>query len=384
MLYFDAFKKMSTRKESGTGYPYLRFFVNMKTHVFSILLLLFGVACCNDSEPTTRTYYMGFQNSAPRVDNLDLFVQSLNLWTPRADAAMITTEVPWQELLDGTPINTYILNHYSDLVIYYRSKNLKLWIYIDPQNGLDRTADALDLQAVNKSIADTDMQLLYQKFTVAMDSMLHPDHLGLALETNLIREAAPASIYEGVKNAANATAAVIKTKNPTVPLSISVQADFAWGKLGGGTYRGVAQDFTDFPFMQELGISSYPYFGFDNPVDIPLNYYSRLVEGKTLPVFISEGGWSSASVTTATESFISSPDTQRDYITHHHHLLNDVKATAVFQLLFTDLDVANLPSDVPDNINYFAYLGLVDKDLQPKVALTAWDDLFKKRTPITK
>jgi hypothetical protein len=292
--------------------------------------------------------------------------------------------VPWAELLKGTPINTYILNNYSDLVNYYRSKELKLWIYIDPQNGLDRTSDALDLQAANKSIADSDMQLLYQKFTLAMDSMLHPDHLGLALETNLIRAAAPASIYEGVKKAANSTAAILKTKNPMVPLSISVQADFAWGKLGGGTYRGIAQDFTDFPFLQELGISSYPYFGFDLPSDIPMNYYSRLVEGKTLPVFISEGGWTSASISTAAESFTSSPEMQRDYMAHHHHLLNDVKATAVFQLLFTDLDVANLPPDVPGNINYFAYLGLVDKDLQPKVALTAWDDLFKKRRHITK
>jgi hypothetical protein len=356
----------------------------MKSLFTFIILLLIAVACRNnDLEPPTRTYYMGFQNSAPRVD-LDLFLQSLNLWTPRADAAMITTEVPWQELLNGTPVNTYILANYSDLVTYYRSKNLKLWIYIDPQNGLDRTSDALDLQVANKSIADADMQLLYQKFTVAMDSILHPDHLGLALETNLIRAAAPAAIYEGVKKAANATALVIKDKNPTLPLSTSVQADYAWGKLGGGMYRGIAQDFTDFPFIKELGISSYPYFGFDKPADIPINYYSRLVEGKTIPVFISEGGWASASITTASYAYISSPTQQRDYIEHHHHLLSEVNATAVFQLLFTDLDVASLPPDVPDNINYFASLGLVDIDLKPKVALTTWDDLFKKQVLISK
>lgn len=355
----------------------------MKSRLSFIIILLIGVACQKD-DPQTRTYYMGFQNSAPRIDNLDLFVQSLNMWTPRADAAMITTEVPWEELLAGTPINEYVSNNYLDLVNFYRSKNLKLWIFIDPQNGLDRTSDALELQAANKSIVDADMQLLYQQFTVAMVNILKPDHLGLALETNLIRAAAPATIYEGVKNAAITTAAIIKNQNPALPLSVSVQADFAWGKLGGGTYRGIAQDFIDFPFIQELGISSYPYFEFDNPGDIPINYYSRLVEGKTLPVFISEGGWSSASVTTPPNSFISSPEMQRDYIEHHHHLLNDVNATAVFQLLFTDLDVASLPPDVPENINYFAYLGLVDKDLQPKVALAAWDDLFKNQIRISK
>ncbi len=349
----------------------------------SFFMLLLLVACNDDQPPGSRSYYMGFQNSAPRVDNLDLFLQSLNMWTTRADAAMITTEVPWKELLDGISANDYVVANYKDLVDYYRSKNLKLWIYIDPQNGLDRTSDALDLQAINKSIADADMQLLYQQFTIAMVNLLKPDHLGLALETNLIRAAASAAIYEGVKNAANTTAAIIKDQNPALPLSISVQADFAWGKLGGGSYRGVAQDFIDFPFIQELGISSYPYFEFKKPTDIPINYYSRLVEGKTLPVFVSEGGWTSASITTPNHTITSSLANQTDYIKHHAHLLDDVKATAVFQLLFTDLDVASLPADVPDNINYFSSLGLVDITMQPKDALTVWDDLFKNRVHIT-
>jgi hypothetical protein len=135
--------------------------------------------------------------------------------------------------------------------------------------------------------------------------------------------------------------------------------------------------------VQELGISSYPSFEFTKPTDIPINYYSRLVEGKTLPVFVSEGGWTSASITTTDYTITSSADNQTDYINHHAHLLDEVKATAVFQLLFTDLDVASLPVDVPDNINYFSSLGLVDISMQPKDALTAWDDLFKNRVHIT-
>lgn len=330
-------------------------------------------ACKEDEHQHTRTFRMGFQNSAPRFDNFDLFIQSLNMWTQRADAAMITTEVPWAELLAGTTVNDYVVNNYKDLVAFYRSKNYKLWVYIDPQNGLDRTTDAVHLQQAGKSIADADMQLLYQKFVVAMDSILKPDHLGLALETNLIRDAAPAALYNGVKTAVNTTAQAVRARNATVPLSVSVQVDHAWGKLVGGTYVGVAQDFTDFPFIQELGLSSYPYFGFSNPTEIPMNYYSRLVEGKNLPVFATEGGWSSASVP---GSFTSSPELQKTYIEHHTHLLNEVKAEAVFQLVFTDIDITAVPDDVPDNINYFLYLGLVDINLQIKPSLLAWDVIF--------
>jgi len=353
-------------------------FIDTCTMRYLLLIGLFlFIACESDEDPHTRTYRMGFQNSAPRLDDLNLFLQSLDLWTPRSDAAMITTEVPWAELLAGTKINDYVVNNYKDLVAYYRNKNLKLWVYIDPQNGLDRTSDALDLQAAGKSIADVDMQLLYQKFTLTMDSILKPDHLGLALETNLIRDAASAAIYNGVKTAANKTAQAVRAKNATVPISISVQADHAWGKLAGGNYQGIAQDFVDFPFMQEIGISSYPYFGYSKAGDIPMNYYSRLVEGKSLPVFITEGGWTSASI--PGNAFTNSPESQKEYIEHHAHLLDAVKAKAVFQLLFTDLDVANLPPDVPKTITYFAYLGLVDLNLKPKPALTAWDDLFSTR-----
>lgn len=341
------------------------------------LLMLFSCKDDDDSK-ATRTFRMGFQNSAPRID-IDLIIQSLDLWTQRADVAMITTEVPWAELLGGMTVNDYVVNNYKDLVAYYRTKDLKLWVYIDPQNGLDRATDAVDLQQASKSIADADMQLLYQKFTIAMDSILKPDHLGLALETNLIRDAAPAAIYNGVKQAVNATAHVVRARNATVPLSISVQVDHAWGKLGGNSYTGIAQDFIDFPFIQELGLSSYPYFGFGDPTDIPLNYYTRLVEGKNLPVFITEGGWSSASVTTPNRSFVSSPELQKAYIEHHAHLLNEVGATAVFQLLFTDIDIAAVPDDVPDNIDYFLYIGLVDINFTIKPALIAWDKVFSYR-----
>jgi hypothetical protein len=356
---------------------------NVFGRICTLVIILVGItfsflSCKKDEEPASRTFRMGFQNSAPRID-LDLILQSLNLWTQRADVAMITTEVPWAELLGGMSVDDYVVNNYKDLVAFYRSKNLKLWVYIDPQNGLDRASDAVDLQQANKSIADADMQLLYQKFIIAMDSILKPDHLGLALETNLIHAAAPTSIYEGVKVAANNAAAAIRLRNTTVPLSISIQAETAWNKFSGGPYAGIAKDFTDFPFIDELGISSYPYFGFDKPGDIPINYYSRLLEGKNIPVFISEGGWPTESLTTADQSFNSSQEMQRDYFVQHIKLLDEVKATAIFQLLFTDIDTDYLPVDAPENIIYFTSLGLVDKNLQPKLTLSIWDELFKKK-----
>lgn len=322
---------------------------------------------------------MGFQNSAPRFDSLDLFIQSLNIWTKRADAAIISAEVPWKALLSGENAETYVVESYKDLKDFYRSKNFSLWVYIDPQNGLDRTSEALELTAAGKSIAQPEIQQLYRRFVILMDSVLMPDHLGLALETNLIRTAASQQIYNGIKKAANDAAQDLKLKNSKAKLSISIQAEDAWGKLTGGSYQGIDQDFQDFPFIEELGISSYPYFNFNDPKDIPANYYSRLLDKKKIPVFVSEGGWSSQSITTPATSFVSSNELQKEYIERQDQLLNSVSATALFQLTFTDIDVNSLPSNAPKSIGYFAYLGLVDIHFQPKPALSTWDALFNKQ-----
>lgn len=353
----------------------------MKKFTFFWFVVLVGLNSC-DSEAekaTTRTYKMGFQNSAPRFDDFDLFLAALNIWTPRADAAMITTEVPWDELLAGTSTVDFVVNNYKGLVEYYRQKNFELWVYIDPQNGLDRTSDAVDLVAAGRSITEPEIQQIYRRFAFVMDSVLKPEHLGLALETNLIRSASSPEMYNAIVTAANQSAIEIRAVNPTVKLSISIQVDHAWGKLGNGPYAGIEQDFTDFPFMDELGLSSYPYFGFDDPNDIPVNYYSKLIEGKSIPVFISEGGWTSESVTTPERSFVSSTALQQKFLERQALLLDKVKATAWLNLVFSDIDLANLPGDVPDNIGYFAYLGFVDLELEPKPSLTTWDKIFARK-----
>jgi hypothetical protein len=88
---------------------------------------------------------------------------------------------------------------------------------------------------------------------------------------------------------------------------------------------------------------------------------------------VTEGGWTSSSLDTLV---ISSPAMQRRYIERQARLLDQVRATAVFQLTFTDLD----PSIFPPNsiLPLFAHCGLVDVNLAPKPALAAWDVAYAR------
>jgi hypothetical protein len=250
-------------------------------------------------------------------------------------------------------------------------------VALDVTNGLDRSAEDPALVAAGKSITDTMIQRLYRDYVSAVDSILHPEYLSLAAETNLIRAAAAAPVYAAVVTMTNAAAAHERGLGTTSKLLVSVQVETAWGKLQqNGAYVGIAQDRADFPFLDALGLSSYPYLGgFLQPEDVPLDYYARLVNGSPLPELVLEGGWPSASVSGV---FLSDSQLQARYIHHQARLLDSARAVGLFQITFTDLDlIANRPP-AGSILPLFASLGLVDTALRAKLALAAWDTIYHR------
>jgi hypothetical protein len=256
------------------------------------------------------TYRVGFSGIPPR-DDLTLAIAAIDLWSRRADAAIISSELPWHSLLAGIPPETLIARERVGLANYFRYKSHQLWVYLDSGNGLNRGGEAEGLVLNGRSIPEPVVQQLFRRYAVVIDSVLQPEHLGLALETNLIRGLSPAALCDPIRTVANAAAADVRQRNASVTLSVSVQVDYAWGRFGGNLFHGVNTDFIDFPLMDEFGLSSYPYLaGFDTPEEIPVDYYSRLVQRRAIPVMVTEGGWTSASL----DSIISSQDEQRRYI----------------------------------------------------------------------
>jgi len=345
--------------------------------IFSLSILAVSCTKNNNTSATggfnasRRTFRMGFMNSAPSIV-FSKVLQSLDMWTQRSDATIVSLQVPWDSLYNGETVAQYVNYNFSWYPAYFRGKNMKIWVFVDPANGLNRATDANDLAALGKSIAQSGPQQVYVNFCRAMDSILQPDYMGLALETNAIRGLSPDSVYQGVVAAANSAATQIKAMDSHVKLGVSVQCDFAWGLLTGSRYAGVDKDFTDFPFIQALGISSYPYFVFNQASDIPGNYYSRLLQNHNVPVYISESGWSSQTVGTYTEN----AQKQADYILRQFQLLDSVNAIAYFQLTFTDINL--YASGTASGLDPFAYIGIVDTNLNAKPALAAWDSIYHK------
>jgi hypothetical protein len=354
----------------------------MVTSTFAALLLT-GLSGCggghstasNMPPPPTRTWSMGFASTPPRLSTAAV-IQGIDLWSTRAELAAIHEELPWTDLLAGMSPDAILDRDKVQLVNYLRGKGLHLYFMADLTDGLSRGEEAPQLRALGRSLTEPAVQQVYRDYVLAVARKLNPEFIGLAAETNLIRAAAPPALYAAVVRAANDAAADLHAAGAGGSLMFSVQVEVAWGVLGGnGTYAGVEQDFTDFPFVQILGLSSYPYFSFTQPEDIPNNYYSRLLNSRTVPVMVVEGGWTSASVGTVQ----SSPDLQARYVTRHAALLDAVGARGVIQLLFADLDLSSLPPPIPPNLPLFVSIGLTDSDFAGKPALAAWDALFARR-----
>jgi hypothetical protein len=317
---------------------------------------------------------MGFSPNPPRP-TVQAVLQGIDLWSKRAEVAIIHEDLPWADLLAGMTPDAIIDRDKVGLVNYLRSKNLSLFFMLDQTDGLSRAEEASALRTAGRSLAEPAVQQLSRDYALAVARRLTPEYLGLAAETNLIRAAAPAALYQAVKQVANDTHAALTAAGATTRRFVSVQVETAWGRLGStsGPYVGVEQDYADFPFAQTLALSSYPYLGYAQPEDLPADYYSRLRGGRSTPLFVAEGGWTSANV----GNLNSSPAMQTRYINRHSSLLDSVDALAWFQLQFADVDITSVPPPVPPNLALFTAIGLADTQFVPKEALAAWDLLFR-------
>jgi len=349
-----------------------------------ILVLVVGASACGTkvvptgpAPPPPRTYRMGFSAIPPKAD-FALLIASLEMWRTRSDAAIMHISPPWDTLLAGYSSDSAVIKLHLDLANYFKGSGRTLVVMIDATDGLNRAADAPELVAKGRSLTEPAVQQVFRDFAMAVDSVLQPAYLGLTAETNLIRAAAPPALYAAVKQNANDAATAVRALNPTVKLFVSVQVETAWGRLPpGGPFVGVATDLADFPFMQTMGLSSYPYLGgFVEPEEVPIDYYSRVLLGSGLPGMVVEGGWTSASLPSA--SVVSSPAKQARWVRRHIQLLDEAEAIFVFQLTFTDLDLTGVPLPPGSILPLFASCGLVDATLAPKPALAPWDSAFAR------
>jgi hypothetical protein len=204
------------------------------------------LACGDGGGPGTpaRTFLMGFSPIPPKPE-LDLLLAGVDSFRRRSDAAILHQSVPWAALLAGIPADSAVRSNELGLANLFRAYGLRVVIMVDPTDGLARDREAPELIAAGRSVTEPAIQALYRAYVRSVATLVRPEYLGLVAETNLIRAAAPDSVYDALVAMANAAAAELGTVGVTSALYVSVQV--SGGATGRRTYAGVATDLTDFP-----------------------------------------------------------------------------------------------------------------------------------------
>ncbi|MEP6733686.1 MAG: hypothetical protein ABJE10_23775 [bacterium] len=338
-----------------------------------VVALLTSCASSSDTAPrtqATRSYRMGFSYLPPRLTIEDV-LRTADSVSRHSDGLLINLDIPWATLLAGGSAAQSVRQDVLPLAQVFQQKGIPIVATLDVANGIDRSAESRVLDSLGRSITDPAVQRVYRDYVVAFDSIIHPTWLALAMETNLIRLASPPKLYSAVVTMTNAAAQQLRATGSTTKLMVSVQVETAWGRPGN-TFVGIQRDRTDFPFVQGFGLSSYPYLGgFAAPEQIPLEYYSKLVADAPLPMMVTEGGWTSASVPGAASSL----DLQARYIRRQMAIADNAQLLGVYQITFTDLDLASFHLPPGTILPLFAFLGMEDTSYKPKPALAVWDSV---------
>ena len=202
-------------------------------------LLVMGVSACGGGDqsspappPTaaaTRTWRLGFSPIPPRPTTVAV-LDGIDRWSQRAEIAAIHEELPWTDLLGGMSPDDILDRDKVQLVNYMRGKGLQLYFMADLTDGLSRGDEAPQLRALGRSITEPAVQQAYRNYMLAVQRKLHPEIIGLAAETNLIRVAALPAVYAAVVTAANAAAADLRAAGSPATLAFSVQVETAWGR----------------------------------------------------------------------------------------------------------------------------------------------------------
>ncbi len=338
-------------------------------------------ALAADSSSTpVRPFRMGwfFQPPQPTPQSV---VKTSPVMAGFSDAILIQREVPWKRLLAGDSMETIAEEEYDGVVKFLTGLGIHVSLLVDPLDGLDRTREGNEMRASGRSLKEPEIRAIHEQWVKFLAARYKPEFLGLASEINSLAARGDPELYAAVKLMCDRLAPRIREISPETRVFVSFQVDEAWARVPGLPSRVDHFELTRDFDIDVLGLSSYPSFFFEDPSDIPPDYFSKLMVASGKPVLVAEGGWSSDPAGTGETA--ESLAAQARFMERFFVLVDSVQPELVILLLFADLDLEAWkavapPNSDPERVRPFTSMGLAHADLSPKPALNIWASIFKR------
>ncbi len=207
---------------------------------------------------------------------------------------------------------------------------------------------------------------------VAIATTYEAPYLAIGGEVNRLWESSPVD-FGAFVDLYRETYDAVKAARPETMVFTIFQLEFMKGEgflSGHAANREPQWDLVDeFEGKLDLiGFTTYPFFDFHSPADIPADYYTQLADRFDIPIAFTEIGWPSAPLSSAPDSpYGGSPEEQVDFIE---------RLPGLWAGLEVALALWAFPNDVgPSAGPAFETVALRDSTGDPKPALAAWQSL---------
>lgn len=319
-----------------------------------------------------RTYAMGWGLTPPKPTEESIIATAMAM-SEVAEFGIIQQAVPWARLFAGATIEEMVAET-KGLADFLRALELQIVFLVDPLDGLNRTLEPPELVEAGRSILEPEIRALHEAYVLEAAREIRPAYYGLASEINTLAAHGDPVLYAELVDLNNTLAPQIRAIAPGAQVFVSFQVDDAWNLFPLPPpqidHFALIKDFD----IDALGLSSYPVFVWETPDQIPDTYFSRFRDATDLPLILVEGGWSSEDVGGVQGTL----EEQAAFFRRFEELLDGVEAPLWVMLIFADFDVASfgLPPEREASLSNFAFMGIVDSELEPKPSFSVWEEIL--------
>ncbi len=232
--------------------------------------------------------------------------------------------------------------------------------------------DAEDGVALNVDFADSAQVQHFTEDLATFAAEENPLLLGIGNEVNRIWEQDPEAYAAWVAALPDMVDAIHEAA-PETQVYVTFQYEFL---RGGGAITGVPREprwellEQVTPYLDLVAFTTYPYFDYETPEDLPADYYSEGAAHAGIPVAFTEVGWPSGPIAPLEGSALAglggTPDEQAAFIERLPGLFEDVDPAFVMWVWAYDSSIVG-PT--------FDSLGLASTDGTHKPAWATWVDL---------
>lgn len=341
-----------------------------------------GAGASEPTPPTPRSFALGFTDF-PSARSVEAVADALRVIERDGDLVVLHFDdgVPWEEALAGTPYPAAFQQDLERRAAAVPPRHVRYLAVTPIAFERDRLAprrggngsEPLLPPWEGRGFDHPEVVAAFAAHCERMIATFSPHYFAYAIEANMLARLAPRH-WPGFLRLASAVYGHVKARHPTLPVFLSLQADFFHADPGLQTeWTRQALAFSDF-----VAVSSYPFTVQADPRALRADLFSALTAlAPDKPFAVAETGWPAEDVAAPHAALIpASDETQRLYV---ERLLADAErlAAAFVTWFFTrdydtfwEAELRLLPQ--APLLRLWKDCGLYAGDGRPRPGLTAW------------